>query len=108
MNEAGLNYDALKIWVDVLQFLILGGFAVGAWLVRKSDNTAEIVTKHGERLATLEADLSGMPSHTDITALRAEMSQTRAAVENVAGELKQITNLVSTINEFLLNRGADK
>lgn len=94
--------ETVKIIVDVLQFLILGGIGIWVWLFNRNDRTAETLAGHGEKIAGLEAKLASVPGHDDLEALRSEMSDVKAAVEGVAGELKQISRTLELINQHLL------
>jgi hypothetical protein len=106
MPEA--NYDAIKIIVDVVQFLVIGAVGVWMWLVQRNDNTAASVSEHAERLSTLEAQIQGVPGHSDLESLRKEIGETRSAVERAVGQLEQITRQLGMINEHLLNEARNR
>jgi len=104
-TASAVNYDAVKVIVDLVQFLVIGGVGVWAWLVRRNDDTAEQVAQHGEKIATLEAQIKGVPGHDDLETLRSEISETRGAIERANGELVQISKTLSLIQEHLLRGG---
>jgi methyl-accepting chemotaxis protein len=99
-----MDYDALKVWVDVAQFVLLAAVGAWSWLAQRNDETRAAVADHAERLSAIEARVTKMPDHDDLSKLWTEMNETRAAVERVIGELTQISKQLSMISEYLLNQ----
>lgn len=97
------NYDALKFWLDVAQWVFTVGVMVFVWIDRgRSDNRGLIKQLHDRhdalerRLITAEEGLKRAPTHDDISALREEQASTRATVERMASS-------VDRIHDYLMN-----
>lgn len=100
-----MDYDALKVWVDVAQFVVIAAVGAWSWLAQRNDETRAAVASHAARLSAMEARLGEVPDHDDLARLWTELNQTRSAVERVIGELSQISKQLSMISEHLLTQG---
>jgi len=109
-----MTYDAIKIWVDVAQFVITGGIGVYIYLINKNDATNSRISSfeastddrlddHHTRLATVEAQIKQMPTHGDLGEVRESVASLQAETKNQTEILRGIQKQVSRLTDFLLD-----
>lgn len=110
------DYNAIKIWVDVAQFLITG--VIGAYLYFSNQNQAtrgqiktleegvdERLDDQARKLAALERDIIHAPSDDDIKRIHARIDEVGGSIKRLEGEFSGANHMLHTIHQFLLNGG---
>lgn len=109
-----MEYEALKIWIDIAQFGVTGGIGIWLWLVRKNDTTnvhlAQLerdvdqrLDNHAQRLAGLEADIKGLPTHKDLGDLYERVNQVAENLSQLTGEFRGVRDTLGLIHRQLLD-----
>lgn len=100
---AELDYDALKFWLDLTQWLLIVAMLIYGWIDHgRSANRRDITTigrrqqDIDSRLNLFEEQLKHVPTHDDITRLREEVSGVRA-------KLDRVTTTLDRIHDYLMN-----
>ena len=110
-----MNYDAIKIWIDVAQFLITGGIGVYIYLVNRGEaidkrisrfkeETGKTLTDHSGRIGQIEAVMKYLPTHNDMRTVTASLAKLSADNEGQTALLERLTKQVDRINEWLIDR----
>lgn len=108
-----MDIETAKLLFQVLQFLITGGIGIYVYLATKNRVTNERINAlqsdldnkidgHGERIAHLEAQAEGAPTHDDLSRLHEKINKVAEGVSNLGGQFKGVENLLNTIHEHLL------
>ena len=103
-----MNYEALKLWIDVGQFVLTGGIGIYIYLVRKNDATVARVEKlekvvdrrlddHSKAIAELTGARASQPTHADMAILRGEVTSVREAVAKLQAETEGQTRLMKAM-----------
>lgn len=116
-----LDYNAAKFWLDVAQWLFIGGLAVWAYLRGKdsdnkqaikavADELAEFIAQsrlanddQNHRLTTLQEKVSHLPTEQDLTHLSNDMSSVKAQINGMASLLSRVEHQTNLIHDHLLN-----
>jgi hypothetical protein len=104
-----VTYEALKLWIDLAQFILTGAIGVYMYLVRKNDATLARVAKleqkaderldqHAAAIAELKGASSARPTHGDMDRLRAEISGVKEAVASLQAENEGQTRLMKAMS----------
>lgn len=110
-----MNYDAIKIWVDVAQFLITGAIGIYIYLVNKGDATNERISTlagdhderlddHQQRISRIEEALKHMPTHDDLSGIKADIASLKAETQGQTLLLERLEKTVSRISDWLIDR----
>lgn len=117
-----MEYDAVKIWVDVAQFVITGAIGVYMYLTNKGDATNRRISDlegkhdkrldgHGDRLAKIEEAIKHMPTHDDLSGLRTDGGKMAADIASLKAEthgqtelLRRLEATVGRISDWLIDR----
>jgi oligoendopeptidase F len=110
-----VNYDAIKIWVDVAQFFITGAIGVYIYLVNKSDATNERISTlaedhderlddHQQRLSRVEEAIKHMPTHDDLSGIKSDIASLKAETQGQTQLLERLEKTVSRISDWLIER----
>jgi hypothetical protein len=116
-----LDYNAAKFWLDVAQWLFIGGLAVWAYLRGKdsdnklaikavADELAEFIAQsrlanddQNHRLTTLQEKVNHLPTEQDLTHLSNDMSSVKAQINGMASLLSRVEHQTNLIHDHLLN-----
>ncbi|GAA4650827.1 hypothetical protein GCM10023116_31100 [Kistimonas scapharcae] len=97
------DYDALRFWLDAIQWLVLVLLGVWAWVDRGRQGNRELIeqmAKDNQQLAArvheLETIQERMPTHKDMARVEREVS---ALTEQMTAH----NNLLQTIHNYLLS-----
>ncbi|MGD9858857.1 MAG: DUF2730 family protein [Marinobacterium sp.] len=97
------DYDAMKFWLDVIQWIFTIGVMIFVWIDRgRSDNRSliqqqtERIESFERRLITAEEHLRHSPTHDDIAKLREEYAGINSKVDRMAITLDRI-------HDYLMN-----
>lgn len=97
------DYDAMKFWLDVIQWIFTIGVMIFVWIDRgRSDNRkliqqqTERIESFERRLITAEEHLRHSPTHDDIAKLQSQF----AALDS---KLDRVTNTVDRVHDYLMN-----
>lgn len=114
-----LNYDALRIWVEVALFVIQGGFSIWVWMFIRGDKTNDRITDlsrdtkeslddHGTRLASLEGKVAAAPTHDDLGGIHDRITEVVKLQERMAGEFQTVKGTLNMIHQHLLTGGGSR
>lgn len=109
-----MNYDALRFWFDLLQFLLTGGVGIYVYLSNRQRVTSgrireleedmdERLDDHHQRLARVEEHIKHLPTHADIGAVHERLNAIHGELQNLAGVVSALNRSLHLINEHLLN-----
>lgn len=97
------DYDALRFWLDAIQWLFIVALAVWGWIDRgRKDNKGAIkeLTQQTDalerRLITAEEHMKHSPTHEDIAKLQSQYSA-------LDSKLDRVTSTVDRIHDYLMN-----
>jgi len=97
------DYDALRFWLDAIQWLFIVALAVWGWIDRgRKDNQGAIkeLAQQADalerRLITAEEQMRHSPTHDDIAKLREEYAGINSKVDRMAVTLDRI-------HDYLMN-----
>lgn len=110
-----MSYDAIKIWVDVAQFLITGAIGVYIYFVNRGDATNERITNmaedyderlddHQGRISRVEETLRHMPTHDDLDVLKQDVSALKAETRGQTQLLERLEHTVGRISDWLIGK----
>jgi len=110
-----VNYDAIKIWVDVAQFLITGAIGVYIYLVNKGDATNERISNlaedhderlddHQQRISRVEEALKHMPTHDDLSGIKADIASLKSETHGQTELLRRLEATVGRISDWLIQK----
>ena len=110
-----MNYDAIKIWVDIAQFAITGAIGVYIYLINRGDATnrriSDLEKSHDERLdhhqsriSKLEEALEHMPTHNDLSGLKTDIASLKSETHGQTELLKRLEATVSRISDWLIQK----
>lgn len=110
-----LNYEALKFWLTLIQFIGMIGVGVYAWYATRQKATTLAVTalgervdKHSDRLTRAEISLEHMPTHRDISEISTRIESMHGEISRMSGTLSGVNRAVDLMNEHLLTVGRKK
>ncbi|WP_010324367.1 DUF2730 family protein [Marinobacterium stanieri] len=99
------NYDALKFWLDVVQWVFTIGVMIFVWIDRGRSDNHNLIKQLADRqealerrLITAEEQMRHLPTHDDIAKLREEYSGLNSKVDRMAITLDRI-------HDHLINKG---
>lgn len=110
-----MNYDAIKVWVDIAQFIITGAIGVYIYLVNKSDATNERISTlaedhderlddHQGRIARIEEAMKHMPTHDDLDELKRNVATLQAETRGQTQLLERLEKTVGRISDWLITQ----
>lgn len=110
-----MNYDAIKIWVDIAQFAITGAIGVYIYLVNRGDATNRRIDnlekshddrldKHGSRISKIEEALKHMPTHDDLSGIKTDIASLKSETHGQTELLKRLEATVGRISDWLIDR----
>lgn len=110
-----MSYDAMKIWIDVAQFLITGAIGIYIYLINKNDATNRRIAKvekdtdtrldnHASRIAKLEGAIEVLPTHQDMNQLNNKVGSLARETSQQTGMLEGLTKQVALIQEWLYGK----
>lgn len=106
-----MNYEAMKVWVDIGQFLWM--IAATVWVfwgdkdretsgrVKQAENK---IISHNGKLIRLEEQVKHIPSHDQIAEMRGDVQALKAQMESVDAHVKGVHRQLELINQYLLER----
>ena len=116
------DYNAAKFWLDVAQWVFIGGLAVWAYLRGKdsdnrsaikavADELAEFIAQsraanddQNNRLTTLQEKVNHLPTEQDVAHLSNDMSSVKAQINGMASLLSRVEHQTNLIHDHLLNK----
>jgi hypothetical protein len=110
-----MDYDALRFWLDLLQWGLTAVVAVYVWASRRHQVTDERIQQleatirqrldvQDARLVRVERDLEHVPTHQDFRRFDDALAGLHKEMGRVAGELGSMRQAISLIQDHLLNR----
>ena len=104
-----MNYDAMKIWVDLAQFAWIVGATIWAfWGDRNKEITTRVgevegtVGKHGERLTRIESGAGHDEFYTELGRVSGDVRALQAQMDGMGDTLKGMHRQLELINGYLL------
>ena len=115
-----MDYALIRLFIDIVQFVITGGVGIYVYVVNRHRVTATRIAQleqnldlrlddYGERLARLEQDARHAPSHDDLKRVHQRLDTVSGELKQLNGEFAGARRTLELIHEFLLNhpsRGA--
>lgn len=117
-----MDYELLKLAVDVVQFLLTGAIGVYVYLANKNRVTNERIGRleedvdarlddHTSRLATVEAHLEHLPGADAVGEVREMVARVGGDVKGVKAEVQGIREVlapmqrvIDNVQQYLLNQ----
>mgnify|MGYP001774179264 CR=1 FL=1 len=97
------NYNALKFWLDVAQWVFTIGVMIFVWIDRGRSDNRNLIKQMADRqemlerrLITAEEHLRHSPTHDDIAQLRSQFA-------GLDSKLDRVTNTVDRVHDYLMN-----
>ncbi len=91
-----------KEWISLAALIFTVGNALYLYISTASRATKGDVTKHGERLTMLEAQVASLPSKDGFHRLELDVADVKGSQRVMEAELKPIAASVQRIEKFLL------
>jgi hypothetical protein len=120
MNEALINYDALRILFDGAQVLGLGAVSLYTYVSNRRRATKEAIAAvevkhdldlnaveahlqaHGDRILRAEQQIEHLPDGDKIGEVHYRIDQVGQGVKGLEGEMKQMNQTLRLIQGYLL------
>jgi hypothetical protein len=110
-----MNYEALKIWIDLAQFILMIGLSLIIHRSNKKQVEKDDVIAIEARLTRMETDTKHAPTHSDLSKLYERMAGTEhrlsERIESVGGSVKRLegesaaqTRILNLVYESLVNK----
>lgn len=106
-----MNYDALKVWVDVAQFAWIIAATIWAFWGNKDRETKTMLAEHAEqitgldlRVARVEESDKHNPTHDDIGGVYEKLNDINGEIKEVGGEMKALRAQVELITKHMLDK----
>lgn len=100
------NYDALKFWLDVAQWVFTIALMIFVWIDRGRSDNRNLIKQVAERqevlerrLLTAEEQMRHLPTHDDFAKVQTQ-------VAGLDSKLDRVTNTVDRVHDYLMNKGA--
>lgn len=115
-----LNYDAVRVAIDVVQVLGLVGVSLYTWFSTRHRATKDAITRvddqrkadvarvderlkeHGDRLLTLEQQVNHLPDNNAIGTVHRRIDDVGQGLKGVEGQMMQMNTTLRLIQEHLL------
>lgn len=109
-----MDWDAAKVWVDLLEFFVIGAVALYAHLTSRGRVTEdrmqmeflrvdESLKEHTAQIATVTETVRTAPTHTHIDMLGQRLGELHGDIQKVDGRLEGIGRAVDLMNQHLLS-----
>lgn len=109
-----MDADWAKVWVDLLEFFVIGAVAIyahvqGRGRVSEEKMAAEVqrvdesLKTHGSDIAGIKEAIRQAPTHGDIEGLGRRIGELHGDIQKVDGRLEGIGRAVDLINQHLLS-----
>lgn len=109
-----MDWDAAKVWVDLLEFFVIGAVALYAHITSRGRVTEErmqaefgrvdeSLKAHTREIATVQENVRLAPSHGDIEELTKRLGELHGDIQKVDGRLEGIGRAVDLMNQHLLS-----
>lgn len=112
MEAEVLNISPLVVWAIALSQLLTFGLTVWNMLssgsrsnARRLDEHAGMLSRHSERLQSMEQALRDMPSREDFHQLDKQMTRLSGSLDVLTERLKPLEAITERMQELLLERG---
>lgn len=102
-----MNYDTLKLWIDIAQFILMFGLTIMMHRTNKRQAEKSEIEAMASRLTKIETDASHAPTHEDLGKIYKEINSTNKHVQEMSGEFRSAKHTLDLIHQHLLNRGND-
>lgn len=110
-----MNYEALKIWIDIAQFVVMLGLSLMIHSSNKKQVEKKEIIDMEARLTRIETDTSHAPTHNDLGKLYERMSGVEhrlgeqintvgGAVKRIEGESAAQTRILNLVYESLVSK----
>lgn len=120
-----MNYDALKAWIDLAQFVWIIGATIWAFWGSKDKAIRAKLGKHAEsigeidvRITRIEESSKHVPTHEDLSVMHEKMNELSQMVERIGGDVRAtkaevagvrglivpMQRTIELVNEHLLNQ----
>lgn len=93
-----MNETVAAVIIALLLINLIGLLMVGARITSQSADSRQME----RRLTVLEARVDNLPTHRDLTELRAGISEVVETVATISGQTAAMTQMLRTIQEHLL------
>jgi len=110
-----VNYEALRFWFGIVQFILTAGVWVYVWLSNRQRATTkrvqdlekltlERLQEHDGWLNRLDTKLKYIPTRDDHSKLSDRIEDLHGDLHEISGVLSGLRRAVDLMNEHLLNR----
>lgn len=100
-----MNYEAVKLWVDIAQFALMLFLSVMIHLSNKRQVEKKEIKDMEARLARIETEAKHAPTHEDLGKIYKEINSTNKHVQEMSGEFRSAKHTLDLIHQHLLTRG---
>lgn len=111
-----MQYEEVKIWIDLLQWATTAAVGVYVYAVNRHRVTNERIgaleshvderlDNHSDRLARLEQDARHAPSHEDLKRLHRRLDEVSGELREMKGEFQGARRTLELIHQHMLDGG---
>ena len=98
-----MGTDELRLAFSVMQWLIMGGVGIYAYLTSRDAANASDLGDLRTRVVTLEEQMKHIPDQTLVNALHADMKGVQARLDGIQQSIAPLSAQLDRINNYLLN-----
>jgi len=106
-----MNYEAVKVWIDVSQFAWMIAATIWAFWGNKAketnvrvDGVERTTSDHAKWLTRINEQVKHLPTSAELEELVGDVKALKAGMDGMREGLKGITRQLELINEYLLER----
>jgi len=103
-----MNFDELNFGFETVRWLVVTAVAVYAWFVGRHSASARELLELRMRITRLEAELQQIPRQAEFHALALKFERLDSSVKALDRHIETLGATVTRIEEWLLNKGAQK
>lgn len=108
---SGDQIDAVRLVLDIAQFMGTATAFFAAWWVRKTSANKSAINELNQRVQTIDRDverlsgqLNNTPTHADIGKVYDRLNEVAQTMSQLTGQLHGLSHQLGMINEYLLNQ----
>jgi len=103
-----MNYDEMKVWVDLAQFLWIIGATIWAFWGDKDRAIRAKLSAHAASLGTIDVRVARIeeasehaPSHNDLTGMHEKLNEVTAKIERIGGDVRAVKAELGGVRDLI-------
>jgi len=103
-----MNFDELNFGFETVRWLVVSAIGVYAWFIGRQSASAKELLELRTRITKLEAEMKQIPTQSELHELALKFERLDSSVKALDRHVETLGATVVRIEEWLLNKGAQK